>query len=422
MSNPWERLHRTRGAEAGTDASEIGIVDGGFTEGGARYLPPLPSEPLARARVLRPAGPQPPLPAEPVQYAGASWPDQPTVPLPHASAPRPGEVVERPLLELRGVTVTYGQIAAVRDLSLVVGASEVVALLGANGAGKTTTLRTISGLLRPRSGRIFFDGKRIDRASPERIARGGIAHLPEGRGIFPRLTVAENLRMAAYGVGATPQEYQERLERALSLFPVLKDRLGQLAGTLSGGQQQMLAVGRALVTKPRLLMIDELSFGLAPVVVKQLFAMLPAITAGGTAILLVEQFVGQALAVASRAYVLEKGVTTFAGSAAELAQRDGFVESSYLGGAVRRPDYTRVRPEATELLRARVDPAVIRRLRAVGGGRPLPELVNEALAEYTERLEARQTAGVTAGGAVGGLNGGEWAARPLDATGRGGGA
>jgi branched-chain amino acid transport system ATP-binding protein len=418
MKSPWERARTARGAEASTDAPEIGIVDGGFTEGGARYLPPLPSEPLPRARMLRPAETQSSLPSAPVQYAGASWPDQPTVPLPQASASRSSEVVERPLLELRGVTVTYGQIVAVRDLSLVVGAGEVVALLGANGAGKTTTLRTISGLLRPRSGRIFFDGKRIDRASPERIARGGIAHLPEGRGIFPRLTVAENLRMAAYGVGATPQEYQERLERALSLFSVLKDRLGQLAGTLSGGQQQMLAVGRALVTQPRLLMIDELSFGLAPVVVKQLFALLPAITAGGTAILLVEQFVGQALAVASRAYVLEKGVTTFAGSAAELAQRDGFVESSYLGGAVQRPDYTRVRPEATELLRARVDPAVIRRLRAVGGGRPLPELVNEALAEYTERLEAQQTSDVMAGG----LNGGRRPAGPLDATGRGGGA
>ncbi|HEY7984510.1 MAG TPA: ABC transporter ATP-binding protein, partial [Ktedonobacterales bacterium] len=191
-----------------------------------------------------------------------------------------------PLLELRGVTVRYGQIAAVRDLSLAVGAGELVALLGANGAGKTTTLRAISGLLRPRQGEIHFDGRRIDRLGAEQIARLGIAHLPEGRGMFPRLTVAENLRMAAYGAGVAPGELGARQDGALALFPVLRERMSQLAGTLSGGQQQMLAVARALVARPRLLMIDELSFGLAPVVVRQLFDLLPAILREGTAILL----------------------------------------------------------------------------------------------------------------------------------------
>ena len=293
-----------------------------------------------------------------------------------------------PLLELRGVTMAYGQIAAVRDLSLAVRRGELVALLGANGAGKTTTLRTISGLQRPRRGEIFFDGRRIDRLSAERIARLGIAHLPEGRGMFPRLSVAENFRMAGYGAGVTGAAYAERLEKALALFPVLRDRMGQLAGTLSGGQQQMLAVARALVTKPRLLMIDELSFGLAPVVVKQLFALLPAILAEGTAILLVEQFVGQALAVASWAYVLEKGEVSFAGPAETLAEQEGFVESSYLGSGAQRPSYQRARAEETEMLRVRVEPALVRRLRAAGGGRPLRELANEALRGYLADLEA----------------------------------
>ncbi|HEX9069760.1 MAG TPA: ABC transporter ATP-binding protein, partial [Ktedonobacterales bacterium] len=278
------------------------------------------------------------------------------------------------LLEVRNVTMSYGQITAVRDLTLSVAVGELVALLGANGAGKTTTLRTISGLQRPRAGEIRFDGQRIDRMSTEQIARLGIAHLPEGRGMFPRLSVAENLKMAGYGVGIGASDYDGRLDSALALFPVLRERMGQLAGTLSGGQQQMLAVARALVTRPRLLMIDELSFGLAPVVVKQLFDLLPAILATGTAILLVEQFVGQALAVASRAYVLEKGELTFAGPAAELAEREGFVEGSYLGSGAQRPDYERARSDQTEMLRVRVEPSLIRRLRAAGAGRPLPEM------------------------------------------------
>jgi branched-chain amino acid transport system ATP-binding protein len=306
---------------------------------------------------------------------------------PHAGPAAPA-TTGQPLLEVRGITVKYGQIAAVRDLSLVVNPGELVALLGANGAGKTTSLRAISGFLRPRPGEIRFDGQRISRMSPEQIAHLGIAHLPEGRGMFPRLSVAENLRMAAYGAGLKGKAADERLAAATALFPVLRERMGQLAGTLSGGQQQMLAVARALVTRPRLLMIDELSFGLAPVVVKQLFAQLPAILADGTAILLVEQFVGQALAVASRAYVLEKGELTYAGPAATLAEREGFVESSYLGSGAQRPAYERTRPEQTEMLRVRVEPGLVRRLRAAGGGRPLPQLANEALQQYLAQLEA----------------------------------
>ena len=368
----WARA-ADEGSGDGADYSE----DGGDQP---RYLPPLPAPSLPPEAADDPTLPMMPFTgtATAARSNGASSEAQ-------AGAP---------LLDVRAITVTYGQIVAVRDLSLAVRPGEVVALLGANGAGKTTTLRTISGLLRPRHGAIVFAGERIDKASPERIARMGIAHLPEGRGIFARLSVRENLRMAAYGAGATVQEYEERLARALELFPVLKERLGQLAGTLSGGQQQMLAVGRALVTRPRLLMIDELSFGLAPVVVQQLFGMLPQITRDGTAILLVEQFVGQALAVASHAYVLEKGALTFAGSAAELAQREGFVASSYLGGAAQRPDYARLRDDETEMLRVRVEPAIVRRLRAAGEGRPVREIVNEALASHLAQLESsRQNSG-----------------------------
>jgi len=315
--------------------------------------------------------------------------------MPWSAPPEPSAgAAQAPLIELRDVTVNYGQITAVRNLSLAVGHGELVALLGANGAGKTTTLRTISGLLRPRRGEIYFVGRRIDRLGTEQIARRGIAHLPEGRGMFPHLSVAENMRMAAYGAGIASAEYDARLGAALGFFPARRERLGQLAGTLSGtlsgGQQQMLAVARALVTRPLLLMIDELSFGLAPVVVKQLFSLLPAILVDGTSILLVEQFVGQALAVASQAYGLEKGELAFAGPAAALAEQAGFVESSYLGSGAQRPDYRPVRAEETEMMRVRVRPEVVRRLRAAGGGRPLREMANEALERYLAELEVRQ--------------------------------
>lgn len=331
--------------------------------------------------VMAPTPPPPPSSATPLTRA-----EPVTAPNP-GPQPRENGSANPPVLELRSVTVNYGQIAAVRNLTLTVGRGELVALLGANGAGKSTTLRTISGLQRTRTGSIVFEGKRIDRMGAEQIARRGIAHLPEGRGMFPRLSVDENFRMAAYGAGISMGDYGQRLTSALQHFPVLRERMGQLAGTLSGGQQQMLAVARALLTRPRLLMIDELSFGLAPVVVKQLFELLPNILASGTSILLVEQFVGQALAVASRAYVLEKGELTFAGSAQELAAREGFVESSYLGSGAKRPEYQRVRSEDTEMLRVRVEPSLLRRLRAAGSGSTMREIANEALRRYLAEAE-----------------------------------
>ena len=334
--------------------------------------------------VMAPAPPSSPMSATPLT------PGQ-SVTAPHSRPQlREDASASPPVLELRGVTVNYGQIAAVRNLTLTVGHGELVALLGANGAGKSTTLRTISGLQRPRKGAIVFEGKRIDRMGAEQIARRGIAHLPEGRGMFPRLSVDENFRMAAYGAGIPMGDYGQRLNSALQHFPILRERMGQLAGTLSGGQQQMLAVARALLTRPKLLMIDELSFGLAPVVVKQLFELLPNILASGTSILLVEQFVGQALAVASRAYVLEKGELTFAGSAQELAAREGFVESSYLGSGAKRPEYQRARPAETEMLRVRVEPSLLRRLRAAGSGSTMREIANEAFRRYLAEAEGVQ--------------------------------
>lgn len=377
--NSWFSRGKRNRAEPSPTAGE-------YDDYGGDALGDAPTQPDAwLLDVQTPAPTTAPIPVaqSPTEPLSARWP------APDRSqdgAPREA------LLEVRDVTITYGQITAVRNLSLAVGRGELVALLGANGAGKTTTLRTISGLQRPRAGQIFFEGQRIDRLGAEQIAQRGIAHLPEGRGMFPRLSVDENFRMAAYGAGIPASEYGSRLDSALQLFPILGERMGQLAGTLSGGQQQMLAVARALVTRPRLLMIDELSFGLAPVVVKQLFALLPGILASGTSILLVEQFVGQALAVATRAYVLEKGELTFAGPASVLAEREGFVESSYLGGGAHRPAYRRARPEETEMLRVRVAPAMLRRLRAAGNGRSVHEMANEALARYLAADEAARAA------------------------------
>lgn len=224
------------------------------------------------------------------------------------------------LLALDSVCVSYGIVRALQSLSLEVGDGEIVALLGANGAGKTSTLRAISGVVRT-SGTIHFDGAPIHGVPPEKIARLGIAHLPEGRGMFPTLTVRENLEMGAYGSGVPRARTASEVERVTTLFPVLRERMEQFAGTLSGGQQQMLAVARALMSRPRLLMLDELSFGLAPTLVQELFAYVGEIARAGTAILLVEQFVTQALRLASRAYVLEKGRVVFEGPARDLAER-----------------------------------------------------------------------------------------------------
>jgi branched-chain amino acid transport system ATP-binding protein len=241
------------------------------------------------------------------------------------------------LLEVNGIDVYYGHIQALRGVSLRVDDGEFVALIGANGAGKSTTLRTISGLLRPLVGTVSIDGKRVDKMRPEQIVGLGVSHLPEGRGMFPSLTVEENLKMGYYTKRSDRKKWKEGIERVTMLFPRLKERWGQAAGTLSGGEQQMLALGRALLPGPRLLMIDELSLGLAPVVVQQLFQLLQEINRDGTTILLVEQYVNQALRIAHRAYVLEKGAVTIEGNAKQLLESSDLVQASYMGGHAEAP-------------------------------------------------------------------------------------
>ncbi len=232
----------------------------------------------------------------------------------------------RPLLRLRGVEARYGRFVALSDISLIVPEGSVVALLGPNGAGKSTMLRTISGMLTPAQGHITFDGVRIEGRSDYRIARLGLAHIPEGRGIFPGLSVRENLLMATYASG----NGNGSLRRVYERFPILEKRKGQTAGTLSGGEQQMLSLARAVITNPRLLMIDELSLGLAPRLVSQLFDDVRAIREAGTTILLVEQYVRHALRLADIVVILHKGRMQFIGEPGELEHDERLVES-YLG-------------------------------------------------------------------------------------------
>jgi branched-chain amino acid transport system ATP-binding protein len=231
------------------------------------------------------------------------------------------------LLELEGVSVKYGAVAALKGISLSVEEGEIVALLGANGAGKTTTLRTISGLLRPAAGEIRYAGERLDTVPVHDIAALGVGHVPEGRRIFPQMSVVENLEMGAYRMKGSLAEDKDR---AFSLFPVLKERSGQLAGTLSGGEQQMLAIGRALMGRPRLLLLDEPSMGLAPLIVAKIFQILREINAQGTTVLLVEQNAAQALKLANRGYVLETGDLILSGNAADLLANPR-VREAYLG-------------------------------------------------------------------------------------------
>jgi branched-chain amino acid transport system ATP-binding protein len=235
------------------------------------------------------------------------------------------------LLELAGVEVRYGAIRALQGISLGIEQGELVALIGSNGAGKSTTLRTISGLLRPSQGTIVFDGVDITGAPTERIVARGISHCPEGRRIFGGLTVAENLRLGAVSRPRSEREaIAEDLATVLELFPILTERLDQAGGTLSGGEQQMLAIGRALMTRPRLLLLDEPSLGLAPIMVERIFATIAELKRAGRTILLVEQNVHQAFEVADRAYVLETGRVTLEG-AADVLRLDPKVEQSYLG-------------------------------------------------------------------------------------------
>jgi branched-chain amino acid transport system ATP-binding protein len=234
-----------------------------------------------------------------------------------------------PLLELRGVEARYGPIKALHGVSLHVEEGEIVALLGANGAGKTTTLRAVSSTVR-HTGEIVFDGTRLSRAGADAVARAGIAHVPEGRGLFAELSVWENLRMGAY-VRGERRTIRAEAPRVLDYFPRMERRREQQAGTLSGGEQQMLALARALVSRPRLLMLDEPSLGLAPTVVQELFRIVRQLNAeDGLTVLVVEQNANVALDAAARAYVLEVGQVVIEGDSAELRKHEG-VRKSYLG-------------------------------------------------------------------------------------------
>ncbi len=233
------------------------------------------------------------------------------------------------MLSLSGVSASYGSVPAVANVSIEVGEGEAVGLLGANGAGKSTTLRAISGLVRLTSGTISFLGTNIATLPPYKITELGIAHVPEGRQVFPEMTVQENLEIGAYVPRAKVERHQS-LDLVFGIFPVLAERRKQLAGTMSGGEQQMLAVGRGLMLKPRLLMLDEPSLGLAPVVTDTTFEKIREIHAMGTAILLVEQNVSRALGLVQRAYVLESGNVIMHGSSAELANNKQ-VQAAYLG-------------------------------------------------------------------------------------------
>ncbi len=235
-----------------------------------------------------------------------------------------------PIIQLIDVEVRYGAIKALHSISLHVDQGKIVTILGANGAGKSTTLRTISGLLRPARGSVLYDGKPIHKTPPHKLVQMGIAHVPEGRGIFPAFTVAENLAIGAY-TRSDKAGIQADTEEVLTLFPRLKERLTQPAGTLSGGEQQMLAIGRALLSRPRLILLDEPSLGLAPQIVQQIFAIIRKIRDKGVTILLVEQNVHMALAAADEAYVLEVGRVVMHGPAKELAHNKR-IQEAYLGG------------------------------------------------------------------------------------------
>ncbi len=233
------------------------------------------------------------------------------------------------MLNIQGINVYYGNIHAIKDVSFHVHPGEIVTLIGANGAGKSTVLKTISGLLRTKTGEITFDGQDIRTTAPHKIVGMGLAHVPEGRRVFLSMTVEENLEMGAFtqpisGVSVSLADVYER-------FPRLKERRRQIAGTLSGGEQQMLAMGRALMSRPRLLMLDEPSMGLAPILVQQIFDIIRELHAAGTTILLVEQNARMALSIADRGYVLETGCIVLEGTGQELMQSDA-VKKAYLGG------------------------------------------------------------------------------------------
>lgn len=297
-----------------------------------------------------------------------------------------------PLLEVVDLTVTYGAVVGVRELSLRLPAGRALAVLGANGAGKTSLLRAITGLEPVAGGDVRIDGDSVAGQRPEQIARRGVAHVPDHRGLFPSLTVAENLRMGLYGAGRDGTDGgDESLERVHEMFPVLADRADQVAGTLSGGQQQMLTIGRALVQEPRLLLLDEMSMGLAPSIVEELFEVVGALTARGIGVVLVEQFVGGALGVADEVIVLEQGRAIAAGTPAELAADDlaaaylGDDETVDLGDLPPPPDFVRARVTTD------VDARRMRELERLAAERGLAvdELVADVVHDLVDREEAR---------------------------------
>lgn len=235
------------------------------------------------------------------------------------------------LLEAHDLAVFYGPVQALRNVSLHIEAGEMVALIGANGAGKTTTLRTLSGMLSPRSGAITFDGDRVDGMPPYAVVERGLAHVPEGRELFGAMSVEENLRLGFYSKRQA-KDFDRRADRVMDYFPILRERASQASATLSGGEQQMLVVARALMSEPKMLLVDELSLGLAPMIVAQLFEILRTVNESGTAVVLVEQFVHMALGNTDRAYVLQKGEVVAEGKSADLLADESLI-ASYLGEA-----------------------------------------------------------------------------------------
>jgi branched-chain amino acid transport system ATP-binding protein len=238
-----------------------------------------------------------------------------------------------PLLDVTDISVFYGPVQALRGVSLHVGEGEMVALLGANGAGKTTTLRTISGMLEPTTGTVLLAGRHIEGRPAYDVVRAGVAHVPEGRELFSGMTVEENLQLGFASQPRDTVEYERRRDEVMDFFPILRQRAKQASGTLSGGEQQMLVVARALMSAPRLLLVDELSLGLAPKVVSQLFEILRTVNETGMSVVLVEQFVHMALANSDRAYVLRKGEVVAEGRSSDLMADDRLV-ASYLGDTV----------------------------------------------------------------------------------------
>lgn len=233
------------------------------------------------------------------------------------------------MLEVKNLEVYYGMIQAIKGISLTVNQGEVIALIGANGAGKTTTLHTISGLISPKNGSVLFEGVEITKVLAHKIVSMGMAHVPEGRRVFANLTVYQNLKMGAY-TRKDSKEVEETLSTVYKRFPRLEERRNQIAGTLSGGEQQMLAMGRALMSRPKIILMDEPSMGLSPIFVNEIFDIVKEISAGGTTVLLVEQNAKKALSIADRAYVLETGNIVLEGKAGELLNNDS-VKKAYLG-------------------------------------------------------------------------------------------